>query len=134
MLRHTGQRTDHEPSKTHIMHNAEFLIPLSFFAMVLGIVYLSYRKKERMALIQSGRDASILDQDGRCYSSLKWGLLLFGVGLGLLIAEFMAKYEVMSAEAAYFSMASIFGGMALIIDFFIEKYRKENNSDSAKKD
>ena len=106
------------------MH-AEILIPLSFFAMVLGIVYMSYRKKERMALIQSGRDASILNQDGRCYSSLKWGLLLFGVGLGLLIAEFMAKYEVMSPEAAYFSMASIFGGMALIIDFFIEKFRKE---------
>jgi DMSO reductase anchor subunit len=116
------------------MNNAEFLIPLSFFAMILGIVYLSYRKKERMALIQSGRDASILDQDGRCYSSLKWGLLLFGVGLGLLIAEFLAKYDVMSAEAAYFSMASIFGGMALIIDFFIEKYRKESDASSSAKE
>jgi len=106
------------------MNNSEFLIPISFFAMVLGIVYMSYRKKERMALIQTGRDASILKEDGKCYSSLKWGLLLFGVGVGLLIAEFMAKYEVMSPEAAYFSMASIFGGMALIIDFFIEKHRK----------
>jgi len=116
------------------MHNAEFLIPVSFFAMILGIVYLSYRKKERLALIQSGRDASVLKEDGRCYSSLKWGLLLFGVGLGLLIAEFMAKYEVMSAEAAYFSMASIFGGVALILDFFIEKYRKESNPETPAKD
>ncbi|MFA5972996.1 MAG: DUF6249 domain-containing protein [Lentimicrobiaceae bacterium] len=116
------------------MHNAEFLIPISFFAMILGIVYMSYRKKERMALIQSGRDASILKEDGRCYSSLKWGLLLFGVGLGLLIAEFMAKYEVMSPEAAYFSMASIFGGMALIIDFFIEKYRKAEDTEPTKAD
>ncbi|MFZ4549791.1 MAG: DUF6249 domain-containing protein [Bacteroidales bacterium] len=114
------------------MNNAEFLIPISFFAMILGIVYMSYRKKERLALIQSGRDASVLKDDGRCYSSLKWGLLLFGVGLGLLIAEFMAKYQVMSPEAAYFSMASIFGGMALIIDFFIEKHRKESNTDTEK--
>ncbi len=114
------------------MNNAEFLIPISFFAMILGIVYMSYRKKERMALIQSGRDSSILKDDGRCYSSLKWGLLLFGVGLGLLIAEFMAKYQVMSPEAAYFSMASIFGGMALIIDFFLEKHRKESNPDPEK--
>ncbi len=114
------------------MNNTEFLIPISFFAMILGIVYMSYRKKERMALIQSGRDASILKEDGRCYSSLKWGLLLFGVGLGLLIAEFMAKYGVMSAEAAYFSMASIFGGMALIIDYFIEKYRKGDEPDTTK--
>jgi len=104
----------------------EIFVPISAFAMVLGIVYLSYRKKERMALIQTGRDASILKDDGRCYSSLKWGLLLFGVGLGLLLAEMLAKYQVMSSEAAYFSMASIFGGMALIIDFFIEKHRKEN--------
>jgi DMSO reductase anchor subunit len=116
------------------MNNLGFLIPVAFFAMILGIVYMSYRKKERMALIQSGRDASILKEDGRCYSSLKWGLLLFGVGLGLLIAEFLAKYDVMSAEAAYFSMASIFGGMALIIDFFIEKYRKEREKEPEKKD
>lgn len=101
-------------------------VPISFFAMVLGIVYMAYRKKERMALIQSGRDASVLNEDKHCYSSLKWGLLLFGVGLGLLIAEIIIKYDVMAPEAAYFSMASIFGGMALIIDFFIEKRRKEN--------
>ncbi len=114
------------------MQNEGLWIPIAFFAMILGIVYMSYRKKERMALIQSGRDASILKEDGRCYSSLKWGLLLFGVGLGLLIAEFMAKYQVMSAEAAYFSMASIFGGMALIIDFFIEKHRKESEVEPPK--
>lgn len=103
---------------------AEIIVPISFFAMVLGIIYLSYRKKERMTLIQTGRDASILKQEGACYSSLKWGLLLFGVGLGLLIAEMLAKFGVMSPEAAYFSMAAIFGGMALIIDFFIEKVRR----------
>jgi DMSO reductase anchor subunit len=114
------------------MNHGEVLIPISFFAMVLAIVYLSYRKKERMALIQSGRDASVLKEDSRCYSSLKWGLLIFGVGLGLLIAEFLEKYEVMSAEAAYFSMASIFGGMALIIDFFIEKYREDKKQTETK--
>lgn len=109
---------------------AEFLVPISFFGMVLGIVYMSYRKKERMALIQSGRDASILNQDKRCYSTLKWGLLLFGVGLGLLIAEMLAKYDIMSPEAAYFSMASIFGGMALIIDYLLEKFRKPEEAET----
>jgi hypothetical protein len=29
-------------------------------------------------------------------------------------------------------MASIFGGMALIIDFFIEKHRKEKNPEPEK--
>lgn len=109
----------------------EVIVPVAFFAMILGIVYLSYRRKERMMIIQSGRDASILKQEGPCYSSLKWGLLLFGVGLGLLIAEILDKLNVMSPEAAYFSMAAIFGGLALIIDFFIEKVRRGSDDVSA---
>ncbi|MBK7212096.1 MAG: hypothetical protein IPH88_02120 [Bacteroidales bacterium] len=104
---------------------ADIIVPVSVFAMVLGIVYLSYRKKERMALIQSGRDSSIFGQDKQCYSTLKWGLLLFGVGLGLLIAEGLSRYEVLSPEVAYFSMAFIFGGAALIVDFLIEKARSQ---------
>jgi len=104
----------------------EIFVPVSFFAMILGIIYLSYRKKERMALIQSGRDSSIFGQEKQCYSTLKWGLLLFGVGLGLLIAEAMAKYDILSPEVAYFSMAFIFGGAALIVDFLIEKFRNNN--------
>ncbi|NVO18547.1 MAG: hypothetical protein HXX13_02540 [Bacteroidetes bacterium] len=99
------------------------VIPVAAFAMILGIVYLSYRKKERLALITSGRDSSIFGKDKQCYSTLKWGLLLFGVGLGLLIAEALAKYDILSPEVAYFSMAFIFGGAALIVDFLIEKMR-----------
>ncbi len=105
---------------------ADIVVPVSVFAMILGIVYLSYRKKERMALIQSGRDSSIFGQEKQCYSTLKWGLLLFGVGLGLLIAEALAKYDILSPEVAYFSMAFIFGGAALIVDFLIEKFRNNN--------
>ena len=101
----------------------DIIVPVSVFAMILGIVYLSYRKKERMALIQSGRDASIFGEDKQCYSTLKWGLLSFGVGLGLLIAEALAHYDILSPEVAYFSMAFIFGGAALIVDFLIEKAR-----------
>jgi hypothetical protein len=105
---------------------SDIIVPVSVFAMVLGIVYLSYRKKERMALIQSGRDSSIFGQDKQCYSTLKWGLLLFGVGLGLLIAEALSRFDILSPEVAYFSMAFIFGGAALIVDFLIEKFRTPN--------
>ncbi|HNX44182.1 MAG TPA: hypothetical protein PLJ84_01770 [Bacteroidales bacterium] len=108
---------------------AEIFVPVSMFAMILGIVYLSYRKKERMALIQSGKDASIFGQERKCYSTLKWGLLLFGIGLGLLIAEALARYDVLSPEVAYFSMAFIFGGLALIIDFLLEKIRKDKEEE-----
>jgi len=123
-LRHIRQKTDYSSFKNNHMQ-AEIFVPISAFAMVLGIVYLSYRRKERMALIQSGKDSSIFGQDKQCYSTLKWGLLLFGVGLGLLIAEALAKYDILSPEVAYFSMAFIFGGAALIVDFLIEKFRNQ---------
>jgi len=122
-LRHTLQKIKYINLSKHTIMQAEIIVPVSIFAMILGIVYLSYRKKERMALIQSGRDSSIFGQEKQCYSTLKWGLLLFGVGLGLLIAEALARYDVLSPEVAYFSMAFIFGGAALIVDFLIEKFR-----------
>ncbi len=112
---------------------AGIVVPVASFAMVLGIIYLSYRKKERLALIQSGRDSSIFGEDNKCYSTLKWGLLLFGVGLGLLIAEALARYDILSPEVAYFSMAFIFGGAALIIDFLIEKYRSQQTPENPEK-
>jgi DMSO reductase anchor subunit len=116
------------------MSDPGLIIPISVFAMVLGIIYLSYRNKERMALIQSGRDASILKEDKKCYSTFKWGLLLLGVGLGLLIAELLAHYELMTSGAAYFSMAFIFGGVALIVDFFIEKVHKQGKPNFPEKE
>ena len=126
-MRHTLQKTKCAILSKHTIMQTEIVVPVSFFAMILGIIYLSYRKKERMALIQSGRDSSIFGQEKQCYSTLKWGLLLFGVGLGLLIAEALARYDILSPEVAYFSMAFIFGGAALIIDFLIEKLRKPNS-------
>ena len=42
---------------------AELLIPISFFLVVFGIIYLyfSTRNKERLALIEKGADASIFN-------------------------------------------------------------------------
>lgn len=93
------------------------------FGAIVAIVYLSIRKKERMALLQSGHDASFFNQNKNCFSSLKWGLLLFCVGIGLLSADMVVKQGLMTAEAAYFSLAFIAGGIALITDFIIERIR-----------
>lgn len=99
------------------------------FGAIVAIVYLSIRKKERMALLQSGHDATFFNQGRKCFSSLKWGLLLFCVGIGLLVADVFAQQHIMSPEAAYFSLAFIAGGIALIIDFLIERYRAKEQSE-----
>ncbi len=92
----------------------EFLIPVAFFAMVYGIVYLFVRRKERLALIEKGADASIFES-ARQPSSLKWGLLFVGIGTGILLGKVLAVYTTLDEEPAFFSMICLFGGLGLII-------------------
>lgn len=95
--------------------NNEFLIPVSFFAMIYGIVYLLVRRRERLALLEKGADASVFEAARNLSSSLKWGLLLIGIGAGILIGKLLAVYTTIEEEPAYFSMVCLFGGIGLII-------------------
>lgn len=100
---------------------SEMFIPLGFFAMVLAIVYLGIRKKERMALLQFGKDASVF-QTRRCINpSLKYGLLMIFLGTGLLVANYLASHQLMEEEPAYLSLLSLSGGIALLLYYFLAK-------------
>ena len=96
------------------------LIPASFFAVVYGIIYLNIRKKERMALLDRGLDPRSFEKDRTDFSSLKYGLLFTGIGMGLLVANILVSMGAMEREAAYFSLVSLFGGIALIVDYILE--------------
>jgi len=98
----------------------EFLIPATIFATIYGIVYLLIRKKERMALLDRGLDPNSFEKKSNDFSSLKYGLLFTGVGFGLMLANILVSTGVMEREAAYFSLVSLFGGIALIIDYILE--------------
>ena len=105
-------------------------VPLIVFATVFGIVYVivSARNRERMALIERGADPKLFEsfKRPRPHSIMKWGLLLFGVGLGIVIADIMVTNHSMSEDAAYPSMICVFGGIALIVaHFFIRKEEKK---------
>lgn len=99
----------------------EFLIPLVIFATIYGIVYLSIRRKERMALLDRGLDPRSFEQPNNNFTTLKYGLLLTGVGLGILLANIIVSMGAMASEPAYFSFVTLFGGIALIIDYLIER-------------
>ncbi len=105
----------------------EILVPLGFFAMVVGIVYLVIRKKERLALIQHGADASNLKMDKESNGPLKFGLLLIGIAVGILLGNFLAEYTSMMDEVAYFSMTFICGGISLLIYYVIDKNQAKEN-------
>lgn len=108
------------------------LIPIVLFtgsfALVFGIRYLI--NKEKMAMIERGVDPGLSKATPKPFISLKFGLLMVGLGLGLLVALFTTRgifsEKITSAEegqvvAIYFGSVFIFGGLGLITSYIIEK-------------
>jgi hypothetical protein len=103
------------------------LVPLAFFAMVFGIVYLA--KRERMAMIERGMDPRRYKPQSAPYQNLKWGLLLIGAGFGLFLAYVLDKTAFSRIgemddggnSAIYFALIAIFGGTGLFLSYRIEK-------------
>lgn len=117
------------------------LVLMVIFGGIVAIVYLGIRRKERMAMLEKGVDASVFMsvQKGKNEYSLKYGLLLIGVALGILIGSYLASTAPFygAPEAAYFSMIFLFGGIALLLNYFIARkmFRDENGrKDILKKD
>ena len=110
------------------------LIWLGFFAAVfLGWhFYLKARNKERMALIESGKDVSEIYSKQEIRIKIPWlkiGLLIAGIGLGLgLFIVFFsfipAFHEAMNGEIGQFFIIAnmmFFGGIGLIIGYYLDK-------------
>lgn len=107
-------------------NNFVFLVPITLFiagfAMVFGIRYLA--SKERMAMIERGINPNEGRSAPKPFLSLKFGLLLVGLGLGLLVAlltVIIFHPETEDAVALYFGFIAIFGGLGLICSYLVEK-------------
>ncbi len=98
------------------------MVPLGFFAMIFGIVYL--QKREKMAMIERGMDPRRYKTQSAPYQTLKWGMLLIGAGLGLFLATVLDRTVFVASkggnEAIYFSLIAIFGGLGLFTSYRME--------------
>lgn len=114
------------------MQGAEMLIPilvpLGFFALIFGVVYM--QKRENLAMIEKGLNPKEFANRPAPYRNLKWGLLLVGAGMGLFLAYFLDQYVLLGRggryhdadnEAIYFALIAIGGGLGLISSYRIEK-------------
>ena len=108
--------------------NENIVIPVAFFLAVFGILYLYFtsRNKERLAMIDKGFDPVKfkMKPENSSVNTLKWSLLLIGVAIGVFSGAVLSEYAGFPEEATYFSLIFLFGGIGLLISYFIEK--KEN--------
>lgn len=115
----------------------EVIVPVTIFvcttALVFGLRYMS--NKEKMAMIERGLEpGSARASAPKPFISLKFGLLLVGLGLGLLIALFTVRATGLDDDegvAVYFGFLSICGGLGLILSYVVEKnwLDKQKNTD-----
>lgn len=101
------------------------LVPLGFFAMIFGIVYM--HKKENLAMVDKNMNPKL---QYRAPQYLKWGLLLVGAGSGLFIGYIFDEYLARNSdnEALYFAMIAIGGGVGLICSYKMDlkEYKQSN--------
>lgn len=104
---------------------------IAFFATVFGIMYMHYntRNKERLALIDKGASATLFDTKSvSTFSwgklSLKLGMLSIGIALGILIGELMVKSFGLDDDVSYPSMIFLFGGIALVAFYLVDRKLK----------
>ena len=100
---------------------------ISSFGIVPLIIFLVHRHRERKALIEKGLSVEILATatKDRTQESLKYGILLVGLAIGILIGNILDEYTRMSQEVSYFSMIFLFGGLALLAFYSLAKKDKE---------
>jgi predicted membrane channel-forming protein YqfA (hemolysin III family) len=107
---------------------------IALFATVFGIYYvhITTRNKERMALIDKGADASLFNTGKEGQKSLfnwnkltlKIGMLLMGVGIGIIAGSILYSMQVMEHGSDYTSMIFLFGGLSLVLFYLIDRKYK----------
>jgi len=90
------------------------------------------RNKERMAMIEKGMDMSLFvkkhgDEAPMKYWVIKIGFLMIGIALGVVTGSLVSNNGMMSEDAAYPSLILLFGGLALVASYFVERKLRAKN-------
>jgi hypothetical protein len=108
-------------------------IPLLFIvaAAVVLVIYLVTRHRERVMIVEKGLDAEAIAalrtskfREFHPLSSLKWGMILVGVGLAVFIGTWLNHMYGID-DSVMFAFMLVFGGAALVIFYFVAKRRSD---------
>jgi hypothetical protein len=100
------------------------VLPITILLIVFFIQ--NAKIKERRHLLEKGIDISTLRKTDNPFNNpLLWGLTSLGGGFGLLIGFLLLQNHICSDDAIMGILALIFGGIALIIFYFINKKQEK---------
>ncbi|MBN2213071.1 MAG: hypothetical protein JW723_02405 [Bacteroidales bacterium] len=102
----------------------------SLTAVILGIVMLTNKNKERMAIISKGADPLLFKDEYMRYSNLPLviGIFLIGIAIGI-VAGNLLYYNVNAFQneaASYFFSILFFGGVSLMLAAYIDRRKKKS--------
>lgn len=100
------------------------IVSITAFGSVFGTLYvlLMTRHRERMSLMERGLStAEFFNQKSTLSATLRYGLFLIGVGVGILFGNFAQTHFDVPRQGAFLAMIFLFGGISLIISFLIER-------------
>jgi len=117
------------------MNPTETLVPIALFAMIFGCVYVGVMAKhrQRIAMIEKGLDPGNLNAKEVPFRSLRNGMFMMAVGLGLFLGYLMDSHmpqygvngDIGDTPLPYFIMVLPCGGLALVIHHFIVRRKQQ---------
>lgn len=105
-----------------------FIPIVAIIGGIIMIIFLrKYENEERMNMIEKGMNPGEIKKTRNTSGPLRFACLLMGVGVGLLMG-YVLESNTRMAEAAYFSMIFLFGGIGLGIAYIIEERKLKQES------
>ncbi len=100
------------------------LVSIAAIGAIFVILYvlLMNRFRERMSLLEKGLSPKVFNNKNASQSAtLRFGLLLIGTSIGILLGNFVAIQFDVPREGAFIAMMFLFGGIGLITSYLIEQ-------------
>ena len=113
------------------MNLEDILIPISFFTMTFGIVYVAVtaRHRQRMAMIEKGLTPELFRTKARGSWAYVFGLVVVGIGagigLGWVVDVIIHGGQWGNNPLPYFISVLLCGGAALIVYHRWREKRKD---------
>jgi hypothetical protein len=99
-------------------------------SFTVAVFLRKYENDEKMAMIAKGlTPPQRTSREISPSNSLRWGFILVGFGIGLLMGSLLESLTNLDGDVAHFSMILIFGGLGLLASYFYQMNLDKKNKE-----